>query len=231
MNKLKYFLLGAISSYVLFTGGQVLAQSEFAPKIADWIKFTFNQEEKALPDGYTVLEYGGHTYIPTRFVSEMLGAEVNWNNQEQTVEINMLKSDPCQNTNPENQEVYQVLPQAQTKDDIRVEVYDIKKEDDRTNIYLRVKNLKSQPIQFEQQDTYFKSEIEVYKNTDVDDTIIYWKDKNWYHDIREDETKEGYVTLPPFEDYIKEGKLYLNVFQNDGSNLKTNFEFNIKFEE
>jgi len=42
------------------------------------IGFIFDGQRKDLPPGYTVLNYQNHTYVPTRFVAESLGAKVEW---------------------------------------------------------------------------------------------------------------------------------------------------------
>ena len=48
----------------------------------------FTEIAKARPDGYTI---GDRTYTPIRFISENLGATVEWNETEQTVTIQRVK--------------------------------------------------------------------------------------------------------------------------------------------
>lgn len=87
MGKLKQLILGFIIGGLIFGGIPVVASSG-----AKNIEVTYDNIKIAL-DGKVAqtdaepFRYQGLTYVPLRFISESLGATVNWNTQTKTVEI------------------------------------------------------------------------------------------------------------------------------------------------
>lgn len=88
LKKYKQLLIGIVIGSVVSTAGAVLAVSNSVTALLeDHIKFIFNGVQKQVPDGYAVLNYEGRTYVPTRFIAEQMGADVDWDAKKETVII------------------------------------------------------------------------------------------------------------------------------------------------
>lgn len=79
------------------------------------ISFQFDGQEAALPEGYTVLFYEGHTYVPARFVAERLGAAVGWEQETKTVKINAKPSAEYQTLYKEKKELEKMVKEKEEK--------------------------------------------------------------------------------------------------------------------
>ncbi|MEK3917323.1 stalk domain-containing protein [Paenibacillus sp. FSL H7-0331] len=51
------------------------------------VKFDFNGLARELEEGYTVLNYNGHAYAPVRFIAENLGANIDYDAENEKVVI------------------------------------------------------------------------------------------------------------------------------------------------
>ncbi|KEO82831.1 copper amine oxidase N-terminal domain-containing protein [Tumebacillus flagellatus] len=72
----------------LLFGLSVLAQPSFADPVSAETTHAFfavNGEWAYLDDGYAVISYQDHLYVPARFVAENMGAAVSWDEATQTV--------------------------------------------------------------------------------------------------------------------------------------------------
>ncbi|WP_018130744.1 copper amine oxidase N-terminal domain-containing protein [Effusibacillus pohliae] len=74
-RKHKQLIAGLVMGGVIASAGAAFADG---PVHFVNFKFKFDGVEKSLPEGFTVLEYNGRTYVPARFVAENLGAKVDW---------------------------------------------------------------------------------------------------------------------------------------------------------
>lgn len=255
MRSYKQFVAGVIAGGVLLTGGNVLANSASLPSIMSWAKYMINGEEKQLPSGYTTLNYEGHTYVPTRFIAEELGADVKWDDDTKTISINAkvnneeeIKDDsneeaaeeepseeleePSNETEePSNQDSdkYEQLPVSKTIDGVRVEIYSIEDESNYTKFYAIVKNTTEKLVQLNQGTAYFQSELDTYANKDINGGVMYWKDTAWFTDIEEDEDSKGYIMLPPIPEDERQGKFYVEVYENGFHQNVMKYEFDIKW--
>lgn len=246
MGKYKQFIAGVIVGGVLLSGGNVLANNAGLPTITSWVKYKINGEEKSLPSGYTTINYEGHTYVPTRFIAEELGADVEWDDITKTISVNKQeinveddnddKSNIEDNTDDEADEPseeeadnYVELPVSKTIDGVRVEVYSIEEQPEYTKFYLTVKNTKDDPIQLNQESSYFQSESDKYANSDIRGGVLYWKDTAWFSDLKEDDEVEGYIMLPKIPKDEKQGKFYVEVFENSLDNKVMKYDFDIKW--
>lgn len=79
------------------------------------VTFQFDGKEQALPEGYTVLNYENHTYVPARFVAERLGASVVWDGTSKVVRINTQPCQECVALNKEKQELEKVVKEQEEK--------------------------------------------------------------------------------------------------------------------
>lgn len=110
MKKYKHLILGIVIGVCLTSAAGVLANSNTHSPITAWlvnnVHFIFNGEYKSIPEEYGgVIIYNDRTYVPTRFIAESLGAEVNWDNETRTATIRSQLCPKCPDvieTNPEH---------------------------------------------------------------------------------------------------------------------------------
>lgn len=243
MKNYKQFVAGVIVGGVLLSGGNVLANKVDLPSIMNWAKYKINGEEKALPSGYTTLNYNGHTYVPTRFIAEQLGADVKWDDQTKTVSIdkpvNNTENEEVGNQDESNNTVeecpkqdttrYEELPVSKMINGVRVEIDSIENDQNYTKLYVVVKNTNETLVQLNQGTASFKSELDTYANKDINGGVLYWKDTTWFKDIGEDQDSKGYIMLPPIPKDERQGKFYVEVYENGLNQKVTPYEFNIKW--
>jgi hypothetical protein len=55
-------------------------------------KFVFNGHQTDVPADYTILNYQGQAYVPIRFISEIKGDFVGYDNDTETIKINYFPS-------------------------------------------------------------------------------------------------------------------------------------------
>lgn len=249
MKQYKQFFAGVVVGGLLLSGGNALANTDLVPTITNWVKYKINGEEKALPNGYTTLNYKGHTYVPTRFVAEQLGAKIEWDDKTKTVLIDQqppvneekkedsedikngeTKQEEPDNTDETDLSKYDELPVSKTINGVRLEVYDVEEGSGFTKFYLIVKNTQDTPVQLQQGTGYFQSESTKYKYTNAEMSgRLYWKDNAWFRDIEEDQDQQGYVMLPSIPDDEKYGKFYIEVTENTLNGETMKYEFDIKW--
>jgi Copper amine oxidase N-terminal domain. len=78
------FVAGALCMVSVTAFG---AYSDITAKLFNDVTFKFDGVATASPSDQPVLNYNGYTYVPIRYVSENLGATVNWNVPSRCVEI------------------------------------------------------------------------------------------------------------------------------------------------
>jgi hypothetical protein len=120
LNKIKYTTLGFILGAILFMGlGFIYANSNAEEILAHFnnIKITVNGQQIETDVETPPFIYNDRTYVPLRFVSEALGADVNWDNKTKTVIINSKNNIKLEKnesfTEPEN--FIQMLPEDKPK--------------------------------------------------------------------------------------------------------------------
>ncbi len=95
--------------------------------LAGDVTFQFGGQQKALPEGYNVLLYENHTYVPARFVAEGIGAEVVWEQPTKTVRINTKPCAECLMLYKEKQAMEEtIVEQAEKIKALEKEVDDLK---------------------------------------------------------------------------------------------------------
>ena len=97
LNKIKYTTLGFILGAILFMGlGFIYANSNASEILAHYnnIKITVNGQQVEMDVEPFI--YEGRTLVPVRFVSEALGADVDWDNNTNTVVINSKNNNTLQ---------------------------------------------------------------------------------------------------------------------------------------
>ena len=122
---------------------------------------------------------------------------------------------------------YQKLPLTRVLSAMNIEVTGLFKDDNYTRIYLELENKKSVPLQLLQTKTTAIVDGEIYKTSDI---LHFALDERWYHDIREEEIRDGYVMLPPIPEDAKEMLLELTILYNDAKQETKTVEFYIKLD-
>lgn len=230
------------------------------------VSFLFDGQEQALPEGYTVLNYENHTYVPARFVAERLGASVVWDKTNKIVRINTQPCQECVTLHKEKQELektvkeqeerikaleqeikdleeqtekeepsaegqptanYQKIPISRVLTDMNIAITGLIEESHYTRIYLEMENKKTIPLRLLHTSAEAVVDGEEYKSSDI---LHFTHDQKWFHDIAEDEVREGYILLPAFPEDSKEMLLELTVLYNDANQETTTVKFAIRLD-
>ncbi len=122
---------------------------------------------------------------------------------------------------------YQKLPLKRVLTDLNVAVTGLVEDDLYTRIYLEVENKKTVPLRLLHTTVTAIVDGEEYKTSDIK---YLTHDERWYHDIIEDEIRDGYILLPPIPEDCKEMLLKLTILYNDASQETTTVDFAIRFD-
>lgn len=193
-GKKRYLVLGIAAGFLLSLGVQTYAQDAVST-VAAWIRndyrIEYNGEEKKLPEGYQILVYQNRTYLPLRYVGELLGADIQWDGETNTASIFQEKNPGIIDTTG-----YGVLPQSVETLDYRITATALMGKDDAEGprLYLSLKNKTDSVLRLDQGSTVFEIDGKEYTYRDVD-SLLY--DSRWYTTyLEKDAEAEGYLRLP-----------------------------------
>ena len=193
-GKKRYLVLGIAAGFLLSLGVQTYAQDAVSA-VAAWIRndyrIEYNGEEKKLPEGYQILVYQNRTYLPLRYVGELLGADIQWDGETNTASIFQEKNPGIIDTTG-----YGVLPQSVETLDYRITATALMGKDDTegARLYLSLKNKSDSVLRLDQGSTVFEIDGKEYTYRDVD-SLLY--DSRWYTTyLEKDAEAEGYLRLP-----------------------------------
>ena len=193
-GKKRYLVLGIAAGFLLSLGVQTYAQDAVST-VAAWIRndyhIEYNGEEKKLPEGYQILVYQNRTYLPLRYVGELLGADIQWDGETNTASIFQEKNPGIIDTTG-----YGVLPQSVETLDYRITATALMGKDDTegARLYLSLKNKSDSVLRLDQGSTVFEIDGKKYTYRDVD-SLLY--DSRWYTTyLEKDAEAEGYLRLP-----------------------------------
>ncbi len=168
--------------------------------------FTFNGEKKALPEGYEVIVYKDHSYVPARFVAENLGAEVTWNDQTKEIGIVSKKSDnnsaekPNDNKETKPKYDYKKLPLYKETANYKMSVLLFSDDNQGKKLNITLENKSDDLIQLDQMATIVEADG---KNYDMSKATITHLDTRWYQDLKKEDKTEGFIRLPNNIDYTE----------------------------
>ncbi|MTI53306.1 stalk domain-containing protein [Geosporobacter ferrireducens] len=208
------------------------------------IRFEINGELKSLPQGYNVLQYRDRIYVPTRFVAEEMGGEVEWDSQNKIVRIKQLpikveKEEINTDIDADEAEKTPVeAPKATTKTyqkpsiskdslEMMIGVAAVTEDNGEWKAHIMLENKRSTPLQLLQGETQITVDDVEYSMKKVPAHKL---DTKWYNDVRKDEKREGYILLPAIRSGAQKLDLVLTVIENDTSQKKHTIEFNISLE-
>ena len=193
-GKKRYLVLGIAAGFLLSLGVQTYAQDAVST-VAAWIRndyrIEYNGEEKKLPEGYQILVYQNRTYLPLRYVGELLGADIQWDGETNTASIFQEKNPGIIDTTG-----YGILPQSVETLDYRITATALMGKDDAegARLYLGLKNKTDSVLRLDQGSTVFEIDGKEYTYRDVD-SLLY--DSRWYTTyLEKDAEAEGYLRLP-----------------------------------
>ena len=193
-GKKRYLVLGIAAGFLLSLGVQTYAQDAVST-VAAWIRndyrIEYNGEEKKLPEGYQILVYQNRTYLPLRYVGELLGADIQWDGETNTASIFQEKNPGIIDTTG-----YGVLPQSVETLNYRITATALMGKDDAEGprLYLSLKNKSDSVLRLDQGSTVFEIDGKEYTYRDVD-SLLY--DSRWYTTyLEKDAEAEGYLRLP-----------------------------------
>lgn len=167
--------------------------------------FTFNGEKKALPEGYEVIVYKDHSYVPARFMAENLGAEVTWNDETKEISIVSKKSDNS-TTKPTTGEAskpkyeYKELPLYKETANFKMSVLLFTDDNQGKKLNITLENKSDDLIQLDQMATIVEADGRSY---DMSKATITHLDTKWYQDLKKEDKTEGFVRLPNNIDYTE----------------------------
>ena len=183
LNKIKYTTLGFILGATLFMGlGFIYANSNAKEILAHFnnIKITVNGQQIETDVEAPPFIYNDRTYVPLRFVSEALGADVGWDSKTKTAIINSKNNIKLEKnesfTEPEN--FIQMLPEdkpKQTVDGITIYYFNEAGEYDNngmpyvnlSSVTNRYNDLSTKPNTNKGIDLYYKEDIILIKNLEI----------------------------------------------------------------
>lgn len=215
MGKKRYLAAGLALGICASVSVQVFAQDiiqSITASIRDDYTIRYNGETQSLPPTYHILSYQDRTYLPIRYVSDLLGADIDWNGTTNTITIEQKKtpSDVIDTTEAGT------LPQTIETVDYRITasvlVKDTSGED---RLYLHLKNKYDTTLWLDQSNVVFNIDGKTYPYS-VIDSLNY--DKRWYiQTLDKDEEMEGYLRLPQEARNAEMVQVTLHLIQDDES--------------
>ena len=196
-GKKRYLLLGAAAGLLLALGIQTYAQDALT-SVTAWLRndyrIEYNGEEQSRPEGYDILVYQDRTYLPLRYVGELLGADIQWDKETNTASIRQEEpSDPSDTIDTTGSGT---LPQTVETSDYRITATSLmgKNDTEGPRLYLSLKNKSDTVLRLDQGSTVFEIDGKDYDYGDIDS--LYY-DSRWYTTyLEKDQEVEGYLRLP-----------------------------------
>ncbi|AOT70148.1 stalk domain-containing protein [Geosporobacter ferrireducens] len=233
-------LIGAICTF----GAQTFANPSgniVTAVVDNLIRFEINGEIKSLPQSYNVLQYRDRIYVPTRFVAEEMGGEVEWDSENKIVKITQL---PIKQENEiiekEKEEIetpketpkpvqknYQKPSISKDSLEMLIGVAAVTEDNGEWKVHVVLENKRTTPLQLLQSESKITVDGVEYAMSKV---AAHKLDTKWYSDVRKDEKKEGYIMLPQIRSGSQNLDLVLTVLENDMNQKKHTIEFNISLE-
>jgi len=83
---LKKFISGALFGLLLSLGTVVYGSSPIQEFLVS-VKYYFNYTPVELGDEYATINYNGHVYVPIRFITETMGAEIEYDERSKAIYV------------------------------------------------------------------------------------------------------------------------------------------------
>ena len=213
MGKKRYLAAGLVLGICISAGVQVFAQDavqKITASVRNDYTIQYNGETQTLPPTYHILSYQDRTYLPIRYISDLLGADIDWDAKTNTITIEQKKTtlDTIDTT------VYGKLPQSVETLNYRITAAILMEDQEKGDrLYLHLKNKCDTVLRLDQSSVVFDIDGKEYPYSYVD-SLNY--DKRWYTKyLEKDEEMEGYIRLPKEADGAEKITITLNLTQDN----------------
>ncbi|MDR1065895.1 MAG: copper amine oxidase N-terminal domain-containing protein [Clostridiales bacterium] len=161
--------VGAAAMAVIAASVSVYAaNSKVEVWVTDSFKINFDGKDKTLPDDYHILNYQDRIYLPFRYVAEELGAKVSFfadtnrilvESPEPKVVEKIVEVTP----EKEPEATYLELPVRLRKQDVTIDIYEIKRETDFAYVSFDMTNDSAKDVQLDFRNARFDVDgVEIY---------------------------------------------------------------------
>ncbi len=212
------FIAGALSMATIGTaiGADTVVVGTLKPDIS----FKVDGEISKAPLSMAPINYNGYTYVPVRYIGEMLGCNVEWNAygnmvivdypedkiKEVVREVEKIvyveKGESASGT------VYSTLPVTKRTEDFEVDITGFVRNDtaNKTSVYVTMENKQNENIQLDQDSCVLVVDGKEYPITSRTGLL----DPKWYNNIKKSDGEvEGYLTFDLVPENVKQFTLKL----------------------
>ncbi len=240
MKHWKSIALGFIAGAVAMTATPVLGavyKSVSAVLMHD-VMFQVGEKTVSSPSDQPVLNYNGYTYVPTRFVADALGCEVQWNPASRKVIITPAKQEVkteyvekevekivyVDKGSEEGAKVYSAIPVKYYGDGYTVILTSVSMNKDtvggkqRTRTYITVENDRLDKVELVPDDAILTLDGKEYSQP-ISETL--WDDTWRSEYAKKDDELKGYLIFDGNNNEYSTGTLEFKVRVNDDNQLTT----------
>ncbi len=254
-GKMRYTALGMALGMAVTGGTLVYADDAYktvSTYLTNDVKIEYNGESKTLPSEYNILNYGDRTYVPLRYISELLGADVEWNNNTRTViiendsktedtkpEQNNSGHDNTDNGNSADTTAYGTLPQSFESKDFRLSATYLQPEKNEDNpegrkLYIRLTNESEKnryQLDVDATTIVIDGEEKTYKSWVSSNDMDYsWYNTYTDYKYENNDQLEGYIRLPKKIKANSKVTVNLQVLQKDKNSDITTIPVSFSFD-
>lgn len=212
------FIAGALSMATIGTviGADTVVVGTLKPDISFKVDGTVSQAPRSM----SPINYNGYTYVPVRYIGEMLGCNVEWNAYGNMVIVD-YPEDKIKEVVREVEKivyvekgesvdgtVYSTLPVTKKTSDFDFDVRSIIRDTtaNKTTVYIEIENKQNENIQIDQDACVLVVDGKEYSITNRHSLL----DQKWYNNITKDDGEiSGYLTFDLIPEDAKQFTLKL----------------------
>lgn len=216
---MKRFILGLLIGTILATAGSAIAQ-------VDWGKYQGLPIARLMIDGAVknpaepAFILKGRTYVPLRYISEALGATVDWDQTNRTVliisppkpDVAPITTQPTTQPIAAPQATYQNPPISTTNQGVTLTLTSVQADASGTNLYVTIENNSNVDVRFPASLTQL-----VAGNTQFNQPLDY-DYENFGDDLHPGVTKSGVIKFPALPSGTTQVKVYFKVWPGGVTN-------------
>lgn len=228
------FIAGALSMATIGTaiGADTVVVGTLKPDISFKVDGNISQAPRSM----SPINYNGYTYVPVRYIGEMLGCNVEWNAYEDMVIVD-YPEDKIKEVVKEVEKivyvekgqsvdgtVYSPLPATKKTSDFDIDVRTIIRDTtaNKTTVYIEFENKQNENIQLDQDACVLTVDGKEYSITNRNSLL----DQKWYNNIKQSDGEvEGYLTFDLIPEDAKQFTLKLVTRKGAESPVTTTINF------
>lgn len=246
MKNIKSVAMGFVAGALCMVSATAFAAAngDITVKLFNDVTFKFDGVRTASPSDQPVLNYNGYAYVPIRYVSETLGADVNWDIPTRTIDIQSDKRTYVKEVEvekivyvkegDENYDEaiedakkinYEALPVRSRKNDHILEFTGVSRDEDSlfTKLFLNLENKNEFGCQVVPGESTLIIDGEEVSRHEL---VRLWDDSWSTSDIDYDEEHEGFLLFKLIDEEWETGTLKVVVRSNsDGKEETHTFNF------